>query len=321
MARRKQGEGLGMAMLRVAALGFLAERPMHAYEMYQLALKRGEDRVVNVSPGSLYRAVYALEDRGYAAEFETFREGPRPERTTFEITQAGREAYERELQHMIEVPAEEYPEYLLAVSGLHALAADVVRDAISRRNRHLGTEVEAIDAATEEADKRGVPEMYVLHRHLRRHMICAEIDWNEQLMARLDARDIPWQDDRSPEERAKNGPAPPEAGARRGRRRETVGDASGRRFRTDNVPPPPPDETATARGTLDRASHERRLSGVTTGGGTPEPRVDPDPETRSAPAELRERAQRETEAQGWLHEASQAPGHEASQAPRHGSSG
>lgn len=300
MARRKQGEGLGMPMIRVAALGFLAERPMHAYEMYQLALRRGEDRVVNVSPGSLYRAVYALEDRGYAAEFETFREGPRPERTTFEITQAGREAYERELQHMVEVPAEEYPEYILAISGMHALEVDVVYEAVSRRNRHLAAEIEAIDEATREADERGVPEMYVLHRQFRRHMLSAEIDWNEQLMARLDARDIPWQDDRSPEERARNGPASPHVGTGRGRRRVAAGDASGRRFRSDNVPEPPPEETATARGALDQASHERRLSSVAVVEDNREPRADPAAETRDSSAELEERAQREDEARAWL---------------------
>lgn len=304
MARRRQGEGLGMAMLRVAALGFLAERPMHAYEMYQLALKRGEDRVVKVSPGSLYRAVYALEDRGYAAEFETYREGPRPERTTFEITQAGRDAYERELQHMIEVPAEEYPEYLLAVSGMHALEADVVRDAVSRRNRHLASEIETIDVATAEAEERGVPEMYVLHRQLRRHMICAEIAWNEQLIARLEAADIPWQDGRSAEERAQHGPASPDVGTKRGRRAAKVGDASGRRFRSDNVPEPPPAETDAARGARDLASHERRQTSARTsaspeqaareGRGTAERYGVPDA------AELEERARYEEEARQWL---------------------
>jgi DNA-binding PadR family transcriptional regulator len=307
MNRRKQGEGLGMPMIRVAALGFLAERPMHAYEMYQLALKRGEDRVVNVSPGSLYRAVYALEDRGYAAEFETFREGPRPERTTFEITQAGREAYERELQHMVEVPAEEYPEYILAISGMHALAADVVHEAVTRRNRHLAAEIEAIDEATREADERGVPEMYVLHRQFRRHMICAEIDWNEQLLARLDARDIPWHDDRSPEERARNGPASPHVGTRSGRRRMAAGHASGRRFRSDNVPEPPLDETATARGTLDRASHERRVSGVAIGEDTREPETNSAGATRDWTAELEERAQREEAARAWLRSMARTP--------------
>lgn len=300
MNRRKQGEGLGMPMIRVAALGFLAERPMHAYEMYQLALKRGEDRVVNVSPGSLYRAVYALEDRGYAAEFETFREGPRPERTTFEITQAGREAYERELQHMVELPAEEYPEYILAISGMHALAADVVHEAVARRNRHLTAEIEAIDEATREADERGVPEMYVLHRQFRRHMICAEMDWNGQLLARLDARDIPWHDDRSPEERARNGPASPHVGTKSGRRRVAAGDASGRRFRSDNVPVPPPGETAVARGTLDRASHERRVSGVAIAEDTRERQAEPASATRDSTEELKERAQREAEARAWL---------------------
>ena len=58
------GKTKPLGLLAVAALGYLAERPMHPYEMYQLALHRQEDRVVKVSPGSLYRAVYGLEADG-----------------------------------------------------------------------------------------------------------------------------------------------------------------------------------------------------------------------------------------------------------------
>ena len=105
-----------LGLLAVAALGYLAERPMHPYEMYQLALHRQEDRVVKVSPGSLYRAVYGLEADGLVLASGTDREGARPERTTFEITDLGRHLLGERLRELLSTPTNEYPELGLALN-------------------------------------------------------------------------------------------------------------------------------------------------------------------------------------------------------------
>src|SRR5688572_15938312 len=90
--------------LGIAALGFLVERPMHPYEMYQLAIQRQEERLMSVSPGSLYRAVYALEAAGQVRAVGTDRDGARPERTTFEITDAGRQHLSARISDLLAVP-------------------------------------------------------------------------------------------------------------------------------------------------------------------------------------------------------------------------
>lgn len=75
--------------LAMAALALLAERPMHPYEMYQTLIHRSEDRIVKVRPGSLYHTVARMADQGLARVTGTEREGNRPERTTYEITERG----------------------------------------------------------------------------------------------------------------------------------------------------------------------------------------------------------------------------------------
>ena len=43
--------------LQFAALAIYAEQPRHPYEVFQEMLKRREDRLVKVRPGTLYHAV------------------------------------------------------------------------------------------------------------------------------------------------------------------------------------------------------------------------------------------------------------------------
>ena len=75
-----------LSPMAIAALGLLAERPMHPYEMYQLLLEREEDRVLKVRPGTLYHAVDRLARDGLVRPLHTEREGNRPERTTYAVT-------------------------------------------------------------------------------------------------------------------------------------------------------------------------------------------------------------------------------------------
>ena len=46
--------------LCAVALVLLCEKPMHPYEMFQTLRTRGDDRLVKVRPGSLYRSVERL---------------------------------------------------------------------------------------------------------------------------------------------------------------------------------------------------------------------------------------------------------------------
>ena len=119
--------------LGVAALSLLVEEPMHPYEMYQLLMARHEDRLVKVRPGTLYHAVGRLEEHGLVDATGTDREGNRPERTTYTISAAGREALTQRLQDMLANPVNEYPSFPLAVAEAYNLPADVVVELLDRR--------------------------------------------------------------------------------------------------------------------------------------------------------------------------------------------
>ena len=93
--------------LQIATLGVLAEEPRHPYDCYRLLMHRRADRVVRIKTGTLYHAIRRLEAQGLVAEVGTDRDGNRPERTTYRITDDGRTTLEEQLRTMLAEPEQQ----------------------------------------------------------------------------------------------------------------------------------------------------------------------------------------------------------------------
>jgi DNA-binding PadR family transcriptional regulator len=102
--------------LGISVLALLRARPMHGYEMYQTLVERHADRIVKVRPGSLYHVVDRLTEEKLIRRAATARDGKRPERAIYEITDAGAEALADRVGQLIAVPAYEFPQFAV-VSG------------------------------------------------------------------------------------------------------------------------------------------------------------------------------------------------------------
>jgi DNA-binding PadR family transcriptional regulator len=84
--RRKVGNMLALALLALLVPG----QPMHPYEMASVLRRTGKERDMKIKWGSLYTVVQNLEKHGFIAATGSNREGRRPERTVYAITDAGR---------------------------------------------------------------------------------------------------------------------------------------------------------------------------------------------------------------------------------------
>ena len=178
--------------LGVAALSLLVEQPMHPYEMYQLLMARHEDRLVKVRPGTLYHTVGRLEEQGLVAATGTEREGNRPERTTYEISAAGREALTGRLRDMLAAPANEYPAFPLAVSEAYNLPAGVVVELLDQRLNELEGQLKFLLDAEERVRAKGVDRKYWIDMQYQQTMLGAEIDWIRSLQEQLGTGQLPW---------------------------------------------------------------------------------------------------------------------------------
>ena len=83
--RRKVGNLLALSLLNM-----LTQRPMYPYEMASMLRERGKDNAIKINWGSFYTVVQNLEKYGFIEAIEVAREGRQPERTTYQITEAGR---------------------------------------------------------------------------------------------------------------------------------------------------------------------------------------------------------------------------------------
>src|SRR5262245_45142043 len=110
--------------LALAVLTSLYERPMHPYEIAQTLRSRAKHESIRLNYGSLYSVVAALEKRGLITARETVREGRRPERTIYEITDAGKRELTDWLSELVSTPEKEYLQFEAALSLIAALPVD-----------------------------------------------------------------------------------------------------------------------------------------------------------------------------------------------------
>jgi DNA-binding PadR family transcriptional regulator len=176
----------------ISALALLNERAMHPYEMYHLLLARHEDRIVRVTPGSLYRTVERLTEAGYAAATGRAREGNRPERTTYAITDTGRTALVERIRELLRAPINEFPTFALALGEAHNAPASAVCADLRDHLGVLAREIDDIDGLVDQARAKDVAEAYWITADYIRHMTVAQQDWIRSFLDRLEKGDLPW---------------------------------------------------------------------------------------------------------------------------------
>ena len=75
-------------LMALAVLATVVQRPMHRYETASPMRACGKDQDMDVKWGSLYTVVQNLAKHGFLEVVGTSRQGARPERTVFRITEA-----------------------------------------------------------------------------------------------------------------------------------------------------------------------------------------------------------------------------------------
>src|SRR3984957_1959640 len=119
--------------LALAVLACLYERPMHPYEVAQTLRSRAKHESVRLNYGSLYGVVELLEKRGFVSARETVREGRRPERTIYEITDSGARELNDWLSDLVATPVKEYLQFEAALSFLPVLPPDGAAEVLQER--------------------------------------------------------------------------------------------------------------------------------------------------------------------------------------------
>jgi DNA-binding PadR family transcriptional regulator len=126
--RRKVGNLLALSLLTL-----LTERPMYPYEMASMLRLRGKDNAIKINWGSFYTVVQNLEKNGFVEAVEVAREGRQPERTTYQITDAGRAELKDWLRELLSVPEREHSSFEAALGEAAVLPPDELIGLLQQR--------------------------------------------------------------------------------------------------------------------------------------------------------------------------------------------
>jgi DNA-binding PadR family transcriptional regulator len=182
MATRNRSNPLALAVLIC-----LYERPMHPYEVATTLRQRNKHESVRLNYGSLYAVVASLERRGLITPLETAREGRLPERTVYQLTDAGRVETHDWLTDLVASPVKEYPSFEAALSFLPALPPDDVVGLLRERALRLETEIAQAQASEEVAEKMGLPRLFSVEGQFRIVLLEAELDFARRLAADIES--------------------------------------------------------------------------------------------------------------------------------------
>jgi len=184
--------------LGAVVLALLREGEMHPYEMMRLLRQRRDDRLVRIQNGTFYHTVSRLERAGLIAEVGVDRDGNRPERTTYRLTDAGDAAVvdwvRRELSS-IDRPVE----FRIALAESHNLDRSEVAGLLADRRIALVAELDAHRRGLADAEARSIPSQFLVEVSRQATLLDAELAWQDALHERLVDGSLPWGVDEIPD--------------------------------------------------------------------------------------------------------------------------
>ena len=186
MTRRRVSNPLALAVL-----GTLIERPMHPYEISTTLRERGKETSIKLNYGSLYSVVESLQKHKLIEPQETSRDGRRPERTVYAITEAGRTEFEDWLAELLSTPAKEFTSLEAGLSLMPGLPPDEVARLLDTRVERLRIELRSVDSGHEVARQRGLPDLFLVESLYRRTMLNAELEFVSDLARGIRSSSFP----------------------------------------------------------------------------------------------------------------------------------
>ena len=171
--------------LALAVLVQLCEGPMHPYEMAATMRSSGKERSIRLNYGSLYTVVDSLAKNGLIEAMKATREGRRPERTVYRLTEAGRARLDAWMSELLAEPVKEYPQFEAALSLLPVLHPDTVLDLLRTRIRLLQKEIAHARTMIDTAHSARLPRLLLIEGEYHVALRETELSWVQELADEL----------------------------------------------------------------------------------------------------------------------------------------
>jgi DNA-binding PadR family transcriptional regulator len=178
--------------LALAILGLLEDGPLHPYGMQQLIKRWGKDEVINVGQrATLYKMINRLCEAGLIKPAGTTRDHSYPERTSYELTEVGRETRQQWMSEVLSTPRSEFPEFPAGLSFLPLLTPESTRELLVTRRDKLVQRLAERDALIAGVGF-SLPRATMLETEYLHVLTEAEVRWLDSVIAGLGDGSITW---------------------------------------------------------------------------------------------------------------------------------
>jgi DNA-binding PadR family transcriptional regulator len=179
--------------LALSVLELLDARPMHPYELASTMRERHHDEFIRLNFGTLYHTVEMLERTGMIASVEREKEGRRPERTIYQLTEPGRELLISVVSDIVARPTREYVNFAAGLMFMHHLDAPRAAQLLTERVTALGATAEKLTKIMGELHASGVTRLALIELEHKIAMLKAERDWVRKLEREITEGTLEWR--------------------------------------------------------------------------------------------------------------------------------
>lgn len=172
--------------VRLVILGLLRERPLYGYEIKQIIEEHMSDWT-SIAFGSIYFALDKLTQEQFVEKVGVEREGKRPSRSVYQITDAGRAEFLRLLRTVWSELERQYFSIDIGLAFMDALSSEEIKDYLRQRVAQLEEILKHLDSHQQEvlAEQRAPRSTVAIFDHSCVHFQ-AELAWTRDLLAQVD---------------------------------------------------------------------------------------------------------------------------------------
>lgn len=181
MTRRKISNPLALAVLAC-----LYERPMHPYEMATTMRTRNQDESIKLNYGSLYSVVDALQRGGLIETQGTTREGRRPERTVYRVTDEGVHELLDWLGELLSTPVKEFTQFEAGLSFLPVVSPSEAAALLRARITRLDIQLTGRKSMHSHIDEH-IPRLFSVEYEYKTMLLDAELTWLRTLVGDIES--------------------------------------------------------------------------------------------------------------------------------------
>jgi DNA-binding PadR family transcriptional regulator len=164
---------------------------MHPYEIQRLIREWHKQEFLDLKRGSLYHAIEQLRRSGLIEPLEISREGRRPERTVYRLTEEGEREAIAWLRDLLAKPVREPTQFFAALSFLAQLPPQSVLSQLQERVGLLESAIASLDAVLEQMVPK-IGRLVLVEVEYERAMRRAELAWVRSLMEDLRSGKLNW---------------------------------------------------------------------------------------------------------------------------------